>query len=61
VRTLFIEIGSPWENGHLELFNGKLRDELLNGKLFTTLLEAQVLVERWARHYAQARPRSALT
>jgi len=46
VQTLFIEPGSPWENGYIESFNGKLRDELLNGELFDTLLEAKVLVER---------------
>jgi putative transposase len=46
VQTLFIEPGSPWENGYNESFNGKLRDELLNGEIFTTLLEAQVLIER---------------
>ena len=60
VKTLFIEPGSPWENGYLESFNGKLRDELLNGELFDTLLEAQVLVERWRKHYNQVRPHSAL-
>jgi len=47
VQTLFIEPGSPWENGYNESFNGKLRDELLNGEIFTTLLEAQVLIENW--------------
>ena len=45
VQTLFIEPGSPWENEYNELFNGKLRDELLNGEIFTTLLEAKVLIE----------------
>ena len=45
VQTLFIEPGSPWENGYNESFNGKLRDELLNGEIFTSLLEARVLVE----------------
>ena len=45
VKTLFIEPGSPWENGYVESFNGKLRDELLNGEIFTTLLEAKVLIE----------------
>ena len=60
VKTLFIEPGSPWENGYLESFNGKLRDELLNGEIFDTLLEAQVLVERWRKHYNQVRPHSAL-
>ena len=60
IRTLYIEPGSPWENGYLESFNGKLRDELLNGEIFDTLLEAQVLVERWRRHYNTVRPHSAL-
>ena len=47
VKTLFIEPGSPWENGYCESFNSKLRDELLNGEIFTTLYEAQVLIENW--------------
>ena len=50
VKTLFIEPGSPWENGYIESFNGKLRDELLDGEIFDTLFEAQVLVERWRRY-----------
>lgn len=50
VRTLYIEPGSPWENGYIESFNGKLRDELLNMEIFDTLLEARVLVERWRLH-----------
>jgi putative transposase len=60
VKTLYIEPGSPWENGYVESFNGKLRDELLNGELFDTLLEAKVLVERWRRHYNAVRPHSSL-
>jgi transposase InsO family protein len=60
VQTLFIEPGSPWENGYVESFNGKLRDEFLNGEIFYTLLEAQVLTERWRQHYNQIRPHSAL-
>jgi len=60
VSALYIEPGSPWENGYLESFNGKLRDELLNGEIFDTLLEAQVLVERWRIHYNMVRPHSAL-
>jgi transposase InsO family protein len=60
VKTLFIEPGSPWENGYIESFNGKLRDELLNRESFDTLLEAKVLVERWRRHYNTRRPHSAL-
>jgi transposase InsO family protein len=60
VQTLFIEPGSPWENGFIESFNGKLRDELLNVELFDTLLEARVLTERWRRHYNVVRPHSSL-
>ena len=48
VETLFIEPGSPWENGYNESFNGKLRDELLNGEIFYSLAEAAVLVEQWS-------------
>ena len=60
VKTLFIEPGSPWENGYNESFNGKLRDELLNGEIFYTLKEAQVLIEQWRRHYNTIRPHSAI-
>jgi putative transposase len=60
VGTLFIEPGSPWENGYIESFNGKLRNELLNRELFMTLREAQVLVERWREEYNQVRPHSSL-
>lgn len=60
VKTLFIEPGSPWENGYNESFNGKLRDELLNGEIFYTLKEAQILIERWRYHYNTVRPHSAL-
>jgi len=60
VQPLFITPGSPWENGYVESFNGKLRDELLNREIFTTLREAQVLIERWRMHYNQLRPHSAL-
>ena len=60
VGTLFIEPGSPWENGYNESFNGKLRDELLNGEIFYTLTEAQVLIERWRQHYNTVRPHSSL-
>ena len=60
VGTLFIEPGSPWENGYVESFNGKLRDELLNREIFTTLEEAKVLTEGWRREYNQVRPHSAL-
>ena len=60
VQTLYIEPGSPWENGYIESFNGKLRDELLNGEIFDTLREAQVLTQCWRRHYNQERPHSSL-
>jgi putative transposase len=60
VKTLFIEPGSPWENGYTESFNGKLRDELLNREIFTTLEEVKVLIEQWRREYNQVRPHSAL-
>ena len=60
VKTLFIEPGSPWENGYIESFNGKLRDELLNREIFTTLEEARVLIEQWRREYNQVRPHSSL-
>ena len=60
VKTLFIEPGSPWENGYVESFQGKMRDELLNGEIFYTLTEAQVLVECWRRDYNGHRPHSAL-
>ena len=57
IAPLFIEPGSPWENGYVESFNGQLRDEWLNGELFYTLHEAQVLVERWRRQYNPHRAR----
>lgn len=60
VKTLFIEPGSPWENGYVESFNGTLRDQLLNGEIFDTLLEAKVLIERWRREYNTIRPHSLL-
>lgn len=60
VKTLYIEPGSPWENGYNESFNGKLRDELLNGEIFYTLKEAKVLIERWRQHYNTIRPHSSL-
>jgi putative transposase len=60
VKTLFIEPGSPWENGYIESFNGKLRDELLNREIFTTLTEATVLIEQWRKEYNHIRPHSSL-
>jgi putative transposase len=59
-NTLFIEPGSPWENGYVESFNGKMRDELLNREIFYTLEEARVLIEGWRKEYNQLRPHSAL-
>ena len=59
-KTAYIEPGSPWENGCAESFNGKLRDELLDGEVFHTVREAQVLIEQWRRHYNTVRPHSAL-
>ena len=59
-KTAFIEPGSPWENGYVESFNGKLRDELLNMEVFNTLAEAKVLIEQWRRHYNTVRPHSSL-
>ena len=60
VTTLFIEPGSPWENGYVESFIGKLRNELLSGEIFDTLLEAKVIIENWRREYNQLRPLSYL-
>ena len=60
VKTLFIEPGSPWENGYIESFNGKLRDELLNREIFTTLAEAKVLIGQWRTEYNQVRLHSSL-
>jgi len=59
-KTLYIEPGSPWENGYCESFNGKLRDELLNGEIFYSLKEAQTVIEQWRKHYNTVRPHSSL-
>ena len=59
-KTLYIEPGSPWENGYCESFNRKLRDELLNGEIFCSLKEAKVLIEQWRHHYNTVRPHSSL-
>ena len=59
-QTLFIEPGSPWENGYCESFNGKLRDELLNGEIFNNLKEVQYLTEQWRVKYNTVRPHSSL-
>ena len=60
VETLFIEPGSPWENGYLESSNGKLRDDLLDREIFYTLTEAPILIDRWRRQYNTVQPHSAL-
>lgn len=60
VKTLYIEPGSPWENGYVESFNGKLRDELLNGEIFYNLREAKVVIENWRKDYNTVRPHSSL-
>ena len=59
-KTAYIAPGSPWENGFVESFNARLRDELLNGEIFYTLAEARVLIEAWRRHYNTVRPHSSL-
>jgi hypothetical protein len=59
-KTLYIEPGSPWENGYCESFNSKLRDEFLNGEIFYSLKEVQILAERWRVHYNTIRPHSSL-
>lgn len=60
IKTAYIEPGSPWENGYNESFNGRLRDELLNGEVFYTLKEAQTIIEQWRNHYNHVRPHSSL-
>ena len=60
IKPLFIEPGSPWENGYIESFNGKMRDELLAGEIFYSIIEAQVIIEQWRWHYNQIRPHSSL-
>ena len=59
-KTAYIEPGSPWENGYCESFNTRFRDELLNGELFYTLREAQILIAQWRIHYNTVRPHSSL-
>ena len=60
MKTLYIEPGSPWENGYIESFNGKLRDELLNLEVFNTLREAKVLIEQCRHEHNHIRPHSSL-
>jgi len=59
-KTAYIEPGSPWENGYCESFNSKLRDELLNGEIFYSLREAQIVIESWRRHYNTVRPHASI-
>jgi transposase InsO family protein len=59
-KAAFIEPGSPWENGYIESFNARFRDELLDGEIFYSIREAQILIEQWRRHYNTVRPHSAL-
>lgn len=60
IRPLFITPGSPWENGYVESFNGTMRNELLNGEIFYSLKEAQIIIEQWRKHYNTVRPHSSL-
>ncbi len=60
VKPLFIEPGSPWENGYIESFNGKMRDELLDREIFYSVKEAEILIEQWRIEYNTIRPHSAL-
>ena len=59
-KTAYITPGSPWENGYCENFNARFRDELLNGEIFYSLMEAQIIIEQWRKHYNTKRPHSAL-
>ncbi len=59
-KTAYIVPGSPWENGYIESFNARFRDELLNGEIFYSLREAQIVIEQWRKHYNTKRPHSAL-
>ena len=59
-KTAYIEPGSPWENGYIESFNARMRDELLDGEIFYTLREARIIIEQWRQHYIKVRPHSAL-
>ena len=61
INTTYIEPGSPWENGYIESFNGKMRDELLNGEIFDNIFEARILIERWRKEYNTIRPHSSLS
>ena len=60
IKTTYIEPGSPWENGYIESFNGKMRDELLNGEIFDNIFEARTIIEKWRKDYNTKRPHSSL-
>jgi transposase InsO family protein len=60
IGTLYIKPGSPWENGYCESFAGKLRNECLNGEIFYSLKEAQIVIEKWRVEYNESRPDRAL-
>jgi transposase InsO family protein len=60
ISPLYIEPGSPWENGYVESFNGKMRNELLNTEIFYSIKEARIIIELWRVHYNTIRPHSAL-
>ena len=60
-KTAYIAPGSPWENGYVESFNARLRDELLDGEIFYTLREAQIIIESWRCHYNTIRPHESLS
>ena len=59
-KTAYIQPGSPWENGYVESFNARLRDELLDGEIFYTLCEAKIVIESWRRHYNAVRPHASI-
>ena len=59
-KTAYIQPGNPWENGYVESFNARLRDELLDGEIFYTLREAKIVIESWRRHYNAIRPHASL-
>jgi len=59
-KTAYIAPGSPWENGYIESFNARMRDELLNGEIFYTLKEARIIIESWRRNYNGVRPHASL-
>ena len=59
-KTAYIAPGSPWENGHVEAFNARLRDERLNGEVFTLFRKARIIIESWRQHYSTVRPHGSI-